>query len=108
MEEINKEFNKAQKIVNSIEVQNSSIVSKQIIKKPNGSVTLFAFANDESLSEHTSPFDALVHIVEGNMEIRISGNSNKVSAGEILILPANLPHSLLALSNSKMLLIMIK
>lgn len=108
MEQVTNEFSKAIKLTDSIVVQNGSIVSKQIIKKPNGNVTLFAFAKGESLSEHTSPYDALVYIVEGEMEIKISGNLNVVSTGEVLLLPANLPHSLFAQANSKMLLTMIK
>ncbi len=92
----------------AIQYQQNSIVSRQIIKKPNGNVTLFAFDKDESLSEHTSPFEALVNIVEGSMEITIGGNLFTVEEGEILLLPPDIPHGLIALQKTKMLLTMIK
>src|SRR5512139_763396 len=100
---INKEV-----LVDGINYQNGSIVSKQIIKKPNGNITLFAFDKDESLTEHTSPFEAVVYMVDGEMEITIGGEPNNVKAGEILVMPANIPHGLKATSKSKMLLTMIK
>lgn len=92
----------------AIAFQQNSIVSRQIIKKPNGNVTLFAFDKDESLSEHTSPFEALVNIVEGSMKITIGGNPFTVEEGEILLLPPDIPHGLIALQKTKMLLTMIK
>ncbi len=91
-----------------ISYQDGTIVSKQIIKKPNGNITLFAFGKDESLTEHTSPFEALVYVVDGEMEIKIGGEPYTVNTGEIILLPANIPHSLLAVDKSKMLLTMIK
>ncbi len=91
-----------------INYQNGSVVSKQIIKKPNGNITLFAFDKDESLTEHTSPYEAVVYIVDGEMEIKVGGNPNNVKAGEIIVLPPNVPHGLIALQKSKMLLTMIK
>jgi quercetin dioxygenase-like cupin family protein len=100
---INKEL-----LVDSINYQNGSIVSKQILKKPNGNITLFAFDKDESLTEHTSPFEAVVYMVDGEMEIKIGGNPYKVKAGEMLVMPANIPHGLKAAVKSKMLLTMIK
>lgn len=99
---------KSVKLINDIDYQPNSIVSKQIIKKPNGNVTLFAFDKDESLSEHTSPFDALVYMVDGVMEIKIGGTPFEVSGGEYILLPANIPHGLIAVEKSKMLLTMIK
>ena len=96
------------KLVDDIEYQSNSIVSKQIIKKPNGNITLFAFDKDEALTEHTSPFEAVVYMIDGEMEIKIGGNSYNVKAGEILIMPANIPHGLRATVKSKMLLTMIK
>lgn len=102
-ENINKEL-----LINSINYQDSSIVSKQIIKKPNGNITLFAFDKDESLTEHTSPYEAVVYIVDGEMEITIGGNPYIVLAGEYIILPPNIPHGLIAKVKSKMLLTMIK
>ena len=98
----------SEKLIDSINYQNGSIVSRQIIKKPNGNITLFAFDKDESLTEHTSPFDAVVYIVDGEMEIKIGGNPYNVKTGEILIMPLDVPHGLKALVKSKMLLTMIK
>lgn len=97
-----------EKLSNAINVQDKSIVSRQIIKKPNGNVTLFAFDKDESLTEHTSPYEALVQIVEGRMTITIGGNPYNVEEGELILLPPNIPHGLVALEKTKMLLIMIK
>lgn len=99
---------KKEKLVGSIDYQTKSIVSKQIIKKPNGNVTLFAFDKDESLTEHTSPYEALVQIVEGRMTITIGGQPFNVEEGEIILLPPNIPHGLVALEKTKMLLTMIK
>lgn len=97
-----------QKLIDSITYQDNSIVSKQIIKKPNGNITLFAFDKDESLTEHTSPYEAVVYMVDGEMEIKIGGNPYNVKAGEIIIMPPDVPHGLKALQKSKMLLTMIK
>jgi quercetin dioxygenase-like cupin family protein len=97
-----------EKLIDSISYQNGGIVSKQILKKPNGNITLFAFDIDESLTEHTSPFDAIVYIVDGEMEIKIGGKPHNVKTGEILIMPPNVPHGLKAVLKSKMLLTMIK
>ena len=95
-------------LIDAIGYQNGSIVSKQILKKPNGNITLFAFDKDESLTEHTSPYDAVVYMVDGEMEIKIGGNPYNVKAGEIIVMPADIPHGLKANVNSKMLLTMIK
>lgn len=103
MEQIKKES-----IFNGINYQNNSIVSKQIIKKSNGNITLFAFDKDESLTEHTSPYEAVVFVAEGEMEITIGGNPHNVKAGEIIVMPPEVPHALKAIVKSKMLLIMIK
>ena len=100
---INKEI-----LIDAITYQNGSIVSKQILKKPNGNITLFAFDKDESLTEHTSPFEAVVYMVDGEMEIKIGGEPHNVKAGEILVMPADIPHGLKATLKSKMLLTMIK
>ena len=88
---INKEL-----LIDAISYQNGSIVSKQIIKKPNGNITLFAFDKDESLTEHTSPYEAVAFMVDGEMEIKIGGNPYNVKAGEIIVLPPNIPHGLKA------------
>lgn len=92
----------------SIEYQKDSVVSKTLINKPSGTVTLFAFDAGQGLSEHTAPFDAMVHIIDGAAEIIISGVSHIVQNGEIIIMPANEPHALNAKEKFKMMLIMIK
>lgn len=91
-----------------IAYQDGSVVSKSLINQKTGIVTLFAFAQGEELSEHTSPFDAMVYVLNGVAEITISGNLNTVKEGEMIIMPANEPHALKALDRFKMLLIMIK
>ncbi len=97
-----------EKLVDVINYQDGSIVSKQIIKNPNGNITLFAFDKGESLTEHTSPYEAVVYMVDGEMEIKIGGNPYDVEAGEIIVMPPNVPHGLKAKQKSKMLLTMIK
>ncbi|MCX6169434.1 MAG: cupin domain-containing protein [Ignavibacteriales bacterium] len=95
-------------LINEVQYQSNSIVSKQILKKTNGNITLFAFDKDEALTEHTSPYEAVVYIIDGKMEIRIAGNPYDVRAGEIIVMPPNIPHGLKAIQKSKMILIMIK
>ena len=104
----NKTEIRAVKLSDEIQYQDSGIVSKQIIKKENGNITLFAFDKDESLTEHTSPYEAVVYMVEGEMEIKIGGKPYNVKAGELIIMPPNVPHGLRAVQKSKMLLTMIK
>jgi len=88
--------------------QKGSIVSKEIINKETGTVSVFAFDKGEGLSEHTAPFDALVYVTDGCAEIMISGKPNKVKKGQMIIMPAGKPHSLKAVEKFKMLLVMIK
>ena len=88
--------------------QEHSVVSREIIRKPSGTMTVFAFDAGEGLSEHTAPFDAAVLILEGEAEIRIDGKPSVVKSGEMIIMPANKPHALRAVTRYKMLLIMIK
>ncbi len=88
--------------------QDGSIVSKEIIKKATGTVTIFAFDQGQGLSEHTAPFDALVQIVDGEAEIVIAGESHHLKEGEIIVMPAGKPHALKALEKFKMVLVMIK
>jgi len=95
-------------INNLIDYQKSSIVSKTFINKKTGTVTLFAFDEGESLSEHTAPYDALVLIIDGEAEFTISEQKYNLKANELIILPANVPHSVKALKKFKMLLVMIK
>jgi quercetin dioxygenase-like cupin family protein len=91
-----------------IDYQTGSVVSRTLIDKKTGTVTLFAFDEGQGLSEHTAPFDAFVHIVDGTAEITISGKSITVKGGELVIMPANEPHALRAREKFKMILIMIR
>jgi len=91
-----------------VDYQKGSVVSKAIIDKKQGTVTLFAFDKGEGLSEHTASFDAIAYIIDGTAEITINGNPNLVNRGELIIMPADKPHSLKAREKFKMLLIMIK
>jgi quercetin dioxygenase-like cupin family protein len=95
-------------LVDMVDYQKGSIVSKTIIEKNTGTVTLFAFDKDQGLSEHTAPFDALVQVLDGEVEIRISGKPFLLKQGEMIIMPAHEPHALKAVSNFKMLLTMIR
>ena len=91
-----------------VKYQENAVVSSEIIKKDTGTVTLFAFDKGQGLSEHTAPFDALVNIIDGQAEVTISGKPFIVKEGEMIIMPANKPHSLKAAEKFKMLLVMIK
>lgn len=93
---------------NNIGYQAGSIVSKEILKTENGTITLFSFDEGQGLSEHTAPFNVLAIIIDGEAEIKIDEISHAVSEGQAIELPANIPHSLKALKKFKMLLIMIK
>lgn len=99
---------KALNLTDLVEYQDGSVVSKQIIKKDIGTVTVFAFDKGEGLSEHTAPFDALVYINDGSAEISISGTAHTVKAGEFIVMPANEPHALQAEERFKMMLVMIR
>jgi quercetin dioxygenase-like cupin family protein len=96
------------KLADIADYQKDSIVSKIIIDKDVGSVTYFAFDKGQGLSEHTAPFDAMVTIIEGKTEITISGEKYQLGKNEMIIMPANKPHSLKAIDKFKMLLTMIK
>jgi quercetin dioxygenase-like cupin family protein len=95
-------------LTNLVDYQDGSIVSKEIIKKDKGTVTLFAFDKGQGLSEHTAPFDALVYVFDGKAEVMISGQPISLKAGEIIIMPANKPHTLKAVERFKMLLVMVR
>ena len=84
------------------------MLSKTLIDKKTGTVTVFAFAQGQGLSEHTAPFDALVQVLDGEAEIRISGTSFDLKPGEIIVMPANEPHALKAIKQFKMMLTMIR
>ena len=85
-----------------------SVVSKTLLKKETGNITLFAFDAGQGLSEHTAPFDAVVQILDGEADITIGGQTQTVDAGQMLIMPANVPHALHAREKFKMLLVMIR
>ena len=91
-----------------INYQAGSVVSRTIIDKDAGTVTVFAFDQGEGLSEHTAPYDALVYIIDGEAKITISGNPIKLKKGELAIMPSNEPHALQATTKFKMLLVMIR
>jgi len=91
-----------------IAVQPKAVVSRTLINKPAGTVTLFAFDASEGLSEHTAPYDALVHVLDGEAGVRIGSQEHTVGAGQIILMPGNVPHALKANKPFKMLLIMVK
>jgi quercetin dioxygenase-like cupin family protein len=99
---------KSSSLVDMVDYQKDAVVSKTIIEKKTGTVTLFAFDQGQGLSEHTAPFDALVEVIDGEVEIKISGNPFHLKQGEMIIMPANKPHSLKAVTQFKMLLTMIR
>jgi len=99
---------KSMQLVGLVEYQKDSVVSRIVLNKKSGTVTLFAFDKGQSLSEHTAPYDALVEILDGEAEIIISGKSHLVKKGEIVVMPANEPHALKAVKKFKMLLTMIR
>lgn len=99
---------KAQKLAGLIEYADDAVVSKTILDKPVGTITLFAFDKVQKLSEHTSPYDAVVQVLDGQARLTIGGKDVQVSAGEIVIMPADVPHAVMAKDRFKMLLTMIR
>ena len=99
---------KAVKLIDLVNYQEGSIVSRTIIDEKAGTVTLFAFDEGQGLSEHTAPFNALVYILDGEVEVGISGKPIHLKEGEAIIMPANQPHALRALKKFKMILTMIR
>ena len=97
-----------QKLTELVEYQEGTIVSRTIINKDNGTVTIFAFDKDQALSEHTAPFDALLQVLDGKVEVLISGKKHYLATGEMIIMPANEPHAVKAVIKFKMMLFMIK
>ena len=95
-------------IASLVEYNDGAVVSRQITKADGGNVTLFAFDKDQELSEHTAPFDALVHVLDGETEISISGKPFHLNAGDAIIMPADEPHAVKATTRFKMLLTMIR
>ena len=99
---------RAGRIADLVKYQSGGIVSRQVIQKQAGSVTLFAFDVGQALSEHTAPFDALVQVLDGSVEIILAGEPLTLKAGEAVIMPANRPHAVRALTKMKMLLTMVR
>jgi quercetin dioxygenase-like cupin family protein len=91
-----------------VEYQPGSVISREIIGKPTGTVTIFAFAEGQGLSEHTAPFDAFVYVIDGETDITISGRVYRLTAGQMIVMPANEPHALKAIRKFKMMLVMIR
>jgi len=91
-----------------VNYQDGAIVSREVVKKPTGTVTAFAFDAGQGLSEHTAPFDALVQVLEGEVEIMIAGEPHPLRGGEMILMPAHQPHALKALQRFKMILTMIR
>jgi len=96
------------KAADLVSYQDGSIVSREIVKKPTGTVTIFAFDEEQGLSEHTAPFDALVQVLEGEVEITIAGKTHRLQGGELILMPAGQPHALRGLRRYKMILTMIR
>ena len=96
------------KMAELVAYQDDSVVSRQITKADAGNVTLFAFDKDQELSEHTAPFDALVQVLEGEAEIKISGKPFQLQTGDAIVMPADEPHAVRATQRFKMLLTMIR
>jgi len=91
-----------------VEYQKGAVVSRTLINKPTGTVTLFSFDKGEGLSEHTAPYDALVQVLDGKAEINIGGEPHTLEKGEMVIMPANVTHALNAVDRFKMILVMVK
>ncbi len=96
------------KLSEMVSYQDGTIVSKTLINKDKGTITLFAFEKNQSLSEHTAPFDALLQVIDGELEAVISGKKYLLKTGEMILMPANVPHAVKAIDRFKMMLIMIK
>ena len=96
------------RLIDLVNYQEGSVVSRTVVNRSTGTITLFAFDEGQGLSEHTAPFDALAHVLEGDAEITVSAKPLRTTSGEAVLMPANQPHSLKALSKFKMLLTMIR
>ena len=105
---LNNHKEKALQLVSLIDYQENSVVSKQLLEKKTGTLTLFAFDAGQSLSEHTAPYDATILVIDGKAEVLIDGRFHEVNTGQMIIMPANIPHAVKARERFKMLLIMIR
>jgi quercetin dioxygenase-like cupin family protein len=99
---------KVMKLADLVDYQDGAVVSREIVNKKTGTVTLFAFDKGQGLSEHAAPFDALVHLLDGEADITISGKTLRLKEGAMIIMPANQPHALKAVGKFKMILTMIR
>ena len=104
----NSHLDKPATLADLVDYQTGSVVSQALVKARAGTVTVFAFDEGEGLSEHTAPFDALLNVIEGRAGVRVGGVDHTLSAGDIILLPANVPHAVQAVERFKMMLIMIR
>ncbi|NLI15742.1 MAG: cupin domain-containing protein [candidate division Zixibacteria bacterium] len=102
------DYSNPRKLAGLVEYAEGAVVSRTIVKNDAGTITLFSFADGQGLSEHSAPFDAYVEILDGKADITIGGKKVAVSAGDFLIMPANIPHAVQSVTKFKMLLVMIK
>ncbi len=99
---------KVERLIDLVNYEEGSVVSRTLIDKMAGTVTLFAFDAGEGLSEHTAPYDAMVIDIDGDVEVKIAGQPHNLTTGDMMIMPANSPHALRALTKFKMMLVMVK
>lgn len=99
---------KVLRLADLVAYQDGTVASRMVVNKPAGSITLFSFDEDEGLSEHTAPYDAVVTILDGECEVWVAGETHQMSEGETIIFPANVPHALSAVTRFKMSLTMIR
>lgn len=102
------EHAKVVELVRLVEYQEGAVVSRTLVKREVGTVTLFAFDAGQELSEHTAPFDALVHMLEGEAEVILGGTPHRLSEGRAILMPAHVPHAVKAPQRFKMLLVMVR
>lgn len=95
-------------VLELVNYQEGAVVSREVVKRPTGSVTIFAFDEGQGLSEHTAPFDALVQVLDGEVEINIAGAPHRLHCGEMILMPAGQPHALKSITRFKMILTMIR
>jgi quercetin dioxygenase-like cupin family protein len=98
----------AVRLIDLVNYQDGSVVSRTVVKRPTGTITMFAFDEGQGLSEHTAAFDAVAQMLEGEAEITVAGKPLRASGGDAILLPANQPHALKAIGRFKMLLTMIR
>lgn len=91
-----------------VAIQEGAVVSKEILRSEKGTITIFAFGKGQGLSEHTNPYEAALQVIEGETEVTIGGKAQPVKEGELILLPANIPHAVMATTDMKMVLTMIR